>query len=36
MGGALDPNRASLAYVAFRLFAGDLVAEGYNALRLHS
>ena len=33
MGGALGANRASLAYLTFRLFAGNLVAEGYKALR---
>ena len=33
MGGALDANRASLAYLTFRLFAGNLVAEGHKALR---
>ena len=33
MGGALGANRASLTNVAVRLFAGNMVAEGPQALR---
>ena len=33
MGGALGANRASLTNVAVRLFAGNVVAEGPQALR---